>query len=113
MSVQLSKNSILLEKMFDTNRGFRVFERYGNSTKPSPFAKKTINLLKQDYSELANYSKNDGEFLKNLAIFFKNQMPKGTSHKNFASFVVEKITQNPKIKTEIDKLSKILFYQEK
>ena len=77
-----------------------------NITKP--ITKKIIQLLKKDYVEISKKNPTRNDFLEALLENFKQELPKGISHKTFAARVINKIKQTPAIKAEVESLSKVL-----
>ncbi|MFA7658859.1 MAG: hypothetical protein WCY19_05450 [Candidatus Gastranaerophilaceae bacterium] len=95
------------QKILQRGRIFKVPK--GQKDKINPVAKKIVELLKQDYPEIAKKNRKREDFLRTLLAKFKGEMPKEVSHKLFAANIIEKITQNPKINSEIEKLSDVLY----
>ena len=90
--------------------GFSIIERHGSKQTPSKEAKHIINLLKKDYPELAKENTSQQDFANALILKLKKAMPKNISHTKFAANILNSITQNPAVKTEVENLSKVLYY---
>lgn len=74
-----------------------------------PNSQNIINLLKTDYPEIAEKSTTESEFLGKIINKFRKSMKKDMSHKIFASRVIDKISENPEIKGELQILKDKLY----
>lgn len=108
---KLAIRPLKVQKILQSGTGYRInFAPKGDGKHlPSPAASNVIELLKETYPELAQTAKNQNEFLGKLLTQFKKDAPKGITHKQFASRVINNLSKNEGLKQEIDVLANHIY----
>lgn len=83
-----------VQELLQSGQHFHIeFAPKGQKEKPVPISEKFINNLKIAYHEINSQSKNQQEFLSNLWKNFQKNRPENTSYQEFATKVVNEITE--------------------
>ena len=110
---QIKKVAISPEKiqqMLQSGQRFQIkFAPKTSQVNSIPRAKAVVEELKLAYPDISAKSATQQDFLANLMTELKTKKIEKMSHKHFAKAIIEKISQAPKVKEEIAKLSDKLY----